>query len=274
MKKLIITSVIFFTFLFGVMQVNASSVMSTNQESNGSISATLTFKEGYVGGIHAVIEINGNVEIESIEWNSSLTNNYTKRYYYENNILTILITTGDAAKNLLDKNRNLNIGIIHFKTTSNDTQDYSLKLNQITIVDAEYKSISLDVSTKEETYTISDTSKEDSSNNSTPNQPQDTNTSESNLENNLESNTTNINNIDSFKENDIDENDETENEDVISNNDIDSKQPEKVNFSNETTKLNTQKKKLNYFFVGLAIAVGFCLIISVIIVRRKKLKKY
>ena len=138
MKKLLLTVLSAFLFLSGISYVDAKAVF-TPVEENNKVSLNLNFDTGYVGGIELKAKVTGNVTVTGVDFNSSYKN-YTKRYNYDANskILTIYIATGSNTKNLLDKNRNMNIGTLN--VTSKNSEKYSLELQSLSIVEATYAS--------------------------------------------------------------------------------------------------------------------------------------
>ncbi len=258
MKKWFILPILF-CFFFTVSKVNASAIMETKQISNGTIDATFTFTESYVGEIQATMQIEGNVDLETIVWNSNISN-YTKRYTYANNKLTIYIATGDTSKNLLDKNRVLKFGILKLKNTTKQKQNYSLKLSSVTIVDANYESNSIGASTAKNQYTILENDYK--SPEEIPLPPTD----DEDLPENRPDGSGNQNELNENDESFDDENkddDSTSSKDVIEDWNDDEKSMVDSKNKEEEQKIN-ETKKPDYFLIGLGVVTLFCFILLVI----------
>lgn len=279
MKRLIIGTLLFITAFFGITQIHAETVLHTKQISEGVIDVSIDFERGYVGGIHVTIPVTGDVELESITWNSSLSNEYTKKYSYQNRMISVVITTGNSAKNLLDKNGTLKIGTFHFKNMKNDKETFSLKLNEFTMVDAAYKSVHIsEVETIENHYDLKATQKPDDSNSSdddneqkpiipTPDTP---NSGDENF--NFPDNPSNVTGGNPSQSTDTDEIDDipTDEDDGMNNISPGDNEDEKTDSKDDpkepTNSIEEKKKKPNYFLIGLGVVGGFSLIVFVIYV--------
>lgn len=198
MKKLLIIPLSIFLFLSGISYVDASSTF-TPKEDSGKASLNLSFDTGYVGGIELKAKVSGNVTVTGIDYNSAFKN-YTKHYEYDSKskVLTIYIVTGSNTKNLLDKNRNMNIGTLNV-TSKNANEKYSLKLESLSYVDANYASkVEKDITTTENSFTAkkqpSTNTNTNTNTNSNTNKPTNSNSNNSSNKNSNSNKNTNSNN--------------------------------------------------------------------------------
>lgn len=142
MKKIVWTFFSIVLFLSGISHIEAKTIIEPTSD-NGNVKINLSFEEGYVGGIDATFKINGQVSLTGVNWNSAITNNYTKRYSYDEKSGTIrlIVTTGNQKNNLLDKKGNVSLGSLSFKSKTSSKATYTVELVSLTMVDATYQSI-------------------------------------------------------------------------------------------------------------------------------------
>lgn len=141
MKKIILFSLSIFLFLFGISSVKASTLLNVTEVNNGNINTSLNFEEGYVGGIDITLKVSGNVSLSSINWDTSILSNYTKKYSYDevNHTIRIIVTTGNQTRNLANKDGLVSIGTLVFN--GNDKSNYTIDITSLTYIDANYTSI-------------------------------------------------------------------------------------------------------------------------------------
>lgn len=272
MKKILL-AIIIPLFFFGLSNIKASTTLQTKQVENGIIDVSITFDAGYVGGIQAVIPINGNVVLESVTWEKTLSDSYTKRYTYQNNILSIILTTGDTSKNLLDKNRTLHIGTFRLKNNTQSNQNYQFTLKSLTMIDATYKSLVLNaIQTQENNYVLETKTTDNPPSEEIPTPPiggnEDDITIPSNPNHSGNPGTSNGNhptNPDDLEDLDESNDDELpdENDEQEPSNPDDSKEPS-FDEDDESNEEQIEKKKTNYLFIGLGVVLAFAFIIFII----------
>lgn len=287
MKKIIIPLLLSFLFLFGMTKVSAGTTLDTKQTSSGNISVNLNFDQGYVGGIYATIQVTGDVSFSSIEWNSALAKEYTKKYSYQNGILTIIMTTGNSAKNLLTQNKQLSVGTIHFKNNSSKSQNYRLELKKVTIVDASYKSVEMSsIHTNQNQYQIAakptnPTNPSKPTEPTTPTNPSKPNdsTNSGNTGNSSSSNTNNQGQLGANDSLEEDKKDESTSKDDLDNEDqkpsdnpiIDDTKNDLPGTNDEVSDIEddeSSKKGPNYVLIGFG-AFALILLIGIIVSIKK-----
>ena len=244
MRKYMFVMFSMFIFLLSSLEVNASVTLNTSESSNGVIKTNLSFKQGFVGGIDVSFKVNGDVDVSNVVWDNGLSNNYTKRYFYDSNskTLRIIIATGDLTRNLLDRDGNMTIGEIKFSNNSTVNKNYSMDITSTTIVDAVYKSLNInDISNdnnKEYVLKVDNTTKPEP-----PVTPDPEPTYPDNPGNNNNNNNGNSNNSNDPKE---EENLEDENNQETSDEEEDSDSEDKIPvINNEKDKNNNNTNKDN-----------------------------
>lgn len=140
MKKFMFVVITLSTFLVSFTKLNASVKLETEETAVGSIKMKLVFEQGYVGAVDTFINVQGNVSVDNLIWDNSLSS-YVKRYSYDanNKSLRIIISTGDSSKNLLDKYGVLNIGELKLSNKTSESQSYSFSTREVDMVNADYK---------------------------------------------------------------------------------------------------------------------------------------
>ena len=149
MKK-IITSIIAITLIM-LFPITSKALTKVNlaEDSNGKLSTTIHFEEGFVGGIDLKLKITGNVEVKDLSFNSKIKENkYTTKYDYDtkNKILEIQITTGGkgSTHNLLNDKKELSLGIITLSTKSKENEKYSFSIDSLKIIDNNLNSYNIE----------------------------------------------------------------------------------------------------------------------------------
>lgn len=140
MKRYYIIFVSILAFFLGTTAVEASSLLTRKQLTNGSVDLAVTTEEGYVGAIDVAIQITGNVSLKNIKWDSSLESSYTKEYRYQNGILHLYLATGNVKKNLADRNRQVKLATV--TVSASTTTKYDFQLQSLSVVKADYSSVS------------------------------------------------------------------------------------------------------------------------------------
>ncbi len=283
MKKILF--VIFSACLFFLLSlnVNASTLIDFKESSSGKIDTTLTFEEGFVGGIDIKVKVSGNVSLEDVVWDKGLSSKYTKKFSYKDGVINLIVTTGKNTNNLVDRNGLLKLGTLVF---SGDDK-FTLTLDKITIVDANYDSKVLSTleTSKNNSFSIENTSKEedkkpeednkDDENTSSGGSSTSGNTSSTNTNTNSESNSSNVtsngttnnnSNQSSSLEEDFKDEDHTSDEENEVSNDKESNEKE------DTKKVSKDETRI--FFTVTFVLICMILVAAFIYARRcNKLKE-
>ncbi len=260
MKKLLVTVFSAFLFLSGISYVDAKATFNPVEE-NSKASLNLNFDTGYVGGIELKAKVSGDVTVTGIDFNSSYKD-YTKRYTYDKNskILTIYITTGSNAKNLLDENRNMNIGSLNVTSTKSN-EKYSLELQSLSIIEANYASkVENDIHTTQNSFTFNKKETSNSNSNSNSNHTSNSTNSNSNKNTNSNSQVSNSNTNSNTSSNTNSNLDNSNNDDSNSNSSVNSS-------SNKTEDKNEDKKeeeKTSFPFIYILLGIGVLAIVGII----------
>ncbi len=173
MKKYMFIIFLATFFLFTSKELDASTLLDLNETSNGNVNASVTMNEGFASAVNIIVKVDGNVHLSSINWNSNLSSDYVKRFVTsDENHYNIIISTGSAKKNLLDKNGKLDIGTLSFVNNTETTQEYKITLVSATIVNLNYAAVLLsDISEGEKAFQLEYTKPEEN----IPSTPQDGN---------------------------------------------------------------------------------------------------
>ena len=238
MKKRIL---IIITFLVGMFTsfstVKALTNINFSEVSNGEINTTLHFEEGFVGGIDLVLKVNGDISVKNFNFDSKISNNYTKYFNYDENnkTLTIRLTTGGIGTehNLLNSNKEVSLGKIVLSTSSKENIKYSFSKSSLKIVDNNWDSSMIEeqhlilnepneftfvVNKKDDTSSDNNSNKEDNKENNQENNNDNNvdnindNSSDNKTNNNANTNTTNNTNTNGNNNDDRLNNDENNNE--------------------------------------------------------------
>ncbi len=241
MKKLtyILTTI---TFMLFPLLASATTNVNLTPVSNGrQIDTIIHFEEGFVGGLDLSLKLDGNVTFDKFNFNNEFAkNNYTTNYKYDSSkhILTIKVTTGgiNTKHNLLNKDKEVNIGKIILSNKSNESTSYKLDTTSLTIIDNSWKSVNLEeinTPTKEFTYQISTSSSKDDNN------------SEDKEQNNSKDNEDKNNDKEQNNQNDQDNksNDKTNN--TTTNNDQSNNQTSNDKNSNSYSQSSSDKTNTN-----------------------------
>ncbi len=262
MKKCMFTIFSIFLFFQCLTSLHASGTLTLNELSSGKINATISTTSGYVSGFDLSIKVSGNVEFDSIKWNSELKK-YDTKVTYENNIIRLILTTGKQV-NLLDRDGDVDLGVLVFNNKGSNSTSYSLELSSLTIIDGTYKSeVMSPLSTNNDSYQIKyeeNTTSQDNPPSSEENTQNDTTDSNENY--NVINQETTTNQSEEVKNEEEVENKEeketTNKEEIITNKDIQDE---------ETT---TDNKKSSNILIKILIPVIIVLVaISFVIYVRK-----
>lgn len=144
MKRNILILTAFIIGLFcSFTSVDALTKVNFSEEDNGRIQTTLHFEEGFVGGVELVLKLDGEVFVKNFAFPTSITSKgYKTSYDYNNNTLTVRITTGGVgvSHNLLNSKKELQLGTIEVSSDSGKDVVYKLSESSITIVDNNWDS--------------------------------------------------------------------------------------------------------------------------------------
>lgn len=179
-KKISYLCLCAFFFLFPLTFVKATSKVEFKEVSNGVINTTIHFDEGFVGGIDLSIQLSDNVEIASEKAIAFNCQDCTKHYSFDkkNHTLNIIVTSGGIGTehNLLNKEKQLNVGNITIQNTFKETSAYSLEAVNLQIIDNTWNSLSIENISKESTTFQYVVKKENTNSNETTNSTPSTNT--------------------------------------------------------------------------------------------------
>ncbi len=275
MKKFLIIPLSIFLFLSGISYVEAKANFAPVEENNKA-SLNIKFDTGYVGGIELKAKLSGDITVTGINFNSNFKD-YTKRYHYDKNskVLTIYIATGNNKKNLLDKNRNMNIGTLNV-TSPNSDEKYSIELQSVSIVDASYASKEeKDITTEKNSFIANkqessntNSNTNSNSNNTNSNSNKNTNTNSNNQVNGSNTNS-NSNSSSNEKPNTNTNTDTNSNTNSLSNSSTNSTNSSTNNSNKEE---ETIEKKSNSILPYILIGIGVLAIVGVIafIIKKKR----
>ena len=301
-NKLIFATVFLIGLLFPFISVSALTEINFEEKDNGRINTKLHFEEGFVGGIDITIKIDGDVSVKDFEFsNKIVSNKYGYEYKYDEtkNTLNIIVTTGGIGTkhNLLNSNKELELGQIVLTSTASDDVKYKLSESSFKIVDNNWSSKVIEQShitlgKKEFTYKVEKVDnppKDDNENNDnqdddnkeiTPNdkedQPNDepelpnvSNDDNSNTEQNnnqIYDNSSNVNDKtasnDKSKDDDkvsTDENDKVDNDNSKPDDKTDKPVIDSDKITDNTTEV-TEEKSFNYFSL---IVIGIVLVVVI-----------
>lgn len=143
MKRLLWISFSIVLFLSGISKIKADTILEPVSNKNGNVEINLDFEEGYVGAIDLTLKVSSNVKVTGVNWDTSLSTSYTKRYTYDeiNHVVKIYLATGNNTKNLVDKTGKLKVGNLTVKSANGETVNYTVEATSLSIVDANYASI-------------------------------------------------------------------------------------------------------------------------------------
>lgn len=140
MKKLLITLTTFLLIFTGLTVVKADTLYRTSNK-NGEVDLSVLTNQGYVGALDMTVMINGNVKLNNLTWDSSLKDNYIKKYTYKNNQIRVYIATGNTAQNLALKNGEIKIGTIKVTSKTNNNETFNITIDKLIATDIDYNSI-------------------------------------------------------------------------------------------------------------------------------------
>lgn len=144
MKRYILTLII--CTILSLTSVKATTKVVFNETSNGNINTTLGFDTGFVGGIDITLKLKGNVSYENFNLNNISNAKYSNvTYNKKDNTINIILLTGGVgtSHNLLDKNKNLNLGNLIVNANAKNDISYSLECTSLTVLDNSWKSSSI-----------------------------------------------------------------------------------------------------------------------------------
>ncbi len=143
MKKLTYIFLATFMLLFPLTTWATSKVEFTELD-NGVIDTKLHFIDGFIGGLDLSISISDKIRVEDVKFNKDFQN-FTTTYEYDKNnqLLNIKIATGGIAQenNLLNSNKELNLGTIYLSTTSKEDVNYLLIPKDIKVINNSWNSV-------------------------------------------------------------------------------------------------------------------------------------
>lgn len=140
MKNKILIMLLAISLFCFLPSVKANEKVKLTESSNGKLSTTVHFEEGFVGGIDVVFKLDGNVSVKGFQFTDKIAkSNYEKKYSYDakNHTLTVRVATGGVGSghNLLNSNKELSLGTIEIATTSKSNVEYSVGVSSMKIVD-------------------------------------------------------------------------------------------------------------------------------------------
>ena len=262
MKKLMMLFVLAFILLFPFQMVKATSLYRTNH-GNGMVQLELALEEGYVGAVDVTLKLKGNVTLKAIDWDSKIPSNYVREYTYDEKtgIIRVYIATGDNAKNLVQSNGRIAIGILNVTAKENNTS-FAVEATKLILTNMEYETVTKNNITgagdNQFIYVITPPKDPDSEQqNPEPSQP-----------NNQPND--NLNQDGEEKPNEPDESDKEEEEkpSETPNDPIDSSNGEK-NPSDDVEKPIQKKQKSNVLLIVIGSILVFALIGGIIVYQKK-----
>lgn len=160
-------------FLGAMVSVSAATLCRTSG-GNGAVKLTINLNDGYAGALDATLKLSGKVTLDTIEWDASLAPEYVKKYTYDKNTNTVrlYIATGDASKNLADKDGNVAIGVVKVKAAA-DKEKFNVEINRLSVTNMDYKVRNITTlendKTADFTYKLEDLNDNDDSNDNNDN---------------------------------------------------------------------------------------------------------
>ncbi len=142
-KKIILILVVAVAlFLNGAITAMAST-LHCESKANGEVEIKLSIDTGYINALDTTVELSGDVKLEQIIWDESLSNEYVKKYTYQGNTIRIYIATGDISKNLVSSDGTVHIGTLKVKADKDNTS-YDIKMTKLNIANMDYQSTKVD----------------------------------------------------------------------------------------------------------------------------------
>ncbi len=161
-KTMIFLTTLLFSLFISITSVKATTKVSLTEKSNGNINTKLHFDEGFVGGVDVAFKVDGNVSVQSFNFNSKLANKNIKSYNYDskNKVLNVRITSGGigTSHNLLNSSKEIDLGNIVLNTSAKSSVSYSLAPTSLKIVDNSWNAQKIDTNNddkKDFNYSIS-----------------------------------------------------------------------------------------------------------------------
>lgn len=173
MKKIMTVLAAVSIFLGAMVSVSAATLCRTSG-GNGAVKLTINLNDGYAGALDATLKLSGKVTLDTIEWDASLAPEYVKKYTYDKNTNTVrlYIATGDASKNLSDKDGNVAIGVVKVKAAA-DKEKFNVEINRLSVTNMDYKVRNITTlendKTADFTYKLEDLNDNDDSNDNNDN---------------------------------------------------------------------------------------------------------
>ena len=192
MKKYILTLII--CTILSLTSVKATTKVVFNETSNGNINTTLGFDTGFVGGIDITLKIKGNVSYENFNLNNISNAKYSNvSYNKKDNTINIILLTGGVgtSHNLLDKNKNLNLGNLIVNASTKNDISYSLECTSLTVLDNSWKSSSITPELVDNSLTYKEEKEENPGSDNKPDENENNN--DTDKDNNNSGNTENNN---------------------------------------------------------------------------------
>ena len=139
MKKIMTVLAAVGLLLTTVVSVSAATLRRTSG-GNGAVKLTINLNDGFVGALDATLELSGKVMLDTIEWDSSLSNDYVKKHTYDkkSNTVRLYVASGDAAKNLADKNGDVVIGVVKVKAAT-DKEKFNVGIKRLSVTNMDYE---------------------------------------------------------------------------------------------------------------------------------------
>lgn len=139
MKKIMTVLAAAGLLLTTAVSVSAATLRRTNG-GNGAVKLTINLNDGFVGALDATLELSGKVMLDTIEWDSSLSNDYVKKYSYDkkSNTVRLYVASGDAARNLADKNGDVVIGVVKVKAAA-DKEKFNVGIKRLSVTNMDYE---------------------------------------------------------------------------------------------------------------------------------------
>lgn len=278
MKKIITVLAAVGIFLSTVVGVSAATLCRTSG-GNGAVKLTINLNDGFAGALDATLELSGKVMLDTIDWDASLPKEYVKKHTYDKktNTVRLYVASGDATKNLADKNGNVVIGVIKVKAAT-DKEKFNVGIKRLSVTNMDYEVRNITTlendKTGDFTFKLEDVNNNNSSGNNNGNNSSNNNGSNNNSSNNNNSGNTNNTGSSNTSGNSFgtsgtygQESDAKENDDAVAKSDKDKNEAVKDNFGNsdpikynsETGSYESSESSDNhmvwYIGIGLLIVV-------------------
>ena len=275
MKKKFLLSILTLISTFAFFtKANALTKVNFMEINNGEVNATIHFEEGFVGGLDITFKVDGDVIGTDFVFATKIQEgNYTKNFSFneKEHTINVKVTSGGIAQahNLLNENKELNLGKIIFTTSAKESLNYSLKVSSLIYIDNNWQSnqvssshltlgdktsFNYQVENKEEPPIVEDNNDSEEKNDEETNLPDNTE------ENNTGNSSSNNSNNDSDKNSNIPKDDEDDSQQESSDKNIDDK-----TFSEDSESIS----KTDIFLIGTIIGIiSLSAIIGLIIIKR------